>query len=225
MNETTVGPNGHLQHNHAIYHPLMAFEVMSAARQNAEAQRSVREEVYRILQDAVTGSGLSWRDCRPQDLINRILIVLPSECPIALLVASFLDLLRSELRLHNKLFGELTQIRLLMALHHGSVRCDDYGVYGPPVSFLVDLLEAAPFRRMHDESDAEFGLIISASIYDDVIQHGYSQIDPADYRLVEPNSARVYFPYGLNGRTPSRSRMRSVPTPACDPREAASGAR
>jgi hypothetical protein len=178
----------------------------------------LRHALYQILEQAFDDSSVAWQACLREDHGDGLLIVAPAGVPTAALIDPLVDRLRAGLRRHNRMSSEPAKIRLRMAIHAGHTYLDANGVTGHAVISLFRMLEAPAFKRIFAVRPADFGLIASDYIYDEVIRHGPGLIDPEMYhsitvRLKETHArAWVYFPSALSPARKSRPTRRILGT-------------
>ncbi|MEU8797527.1 hypothetical protein [Spirillospora sp. NPDC048819] len=129
-------------------------------------------------------AGLCWTEAIREDRGDGVLLIASSNEPPALLIDPLLELIRARLQRHNKLASAAGRIRLRVALHLGSVVCDDHGVIGTAVNHMFRLLDAPQLREALDEPNVDLAFIASQQIYESVIRtHG--SLTPDNYLPVE----------------------------------------
>jgi hypothetical protein len=167
----------------AGYCPMLAVDIkaFNHPERDEDVQRFLRTAMYDLLASAFDGSCVQWSACHREDRGDGVLVVAPPGTPETALIDPLVDHLRAGLRRHNKLCSDLAAIRLRMAVHAGQVHFDQNGISGHAVTHLFRMLEAAAFKRAFAASDADFALVTSAALYDDVISRGPGLIDPDMY--------------------------------------------
>jgi len=208
----------HHGHDHAVHCTLFAVDIVSFTdrRRDDEVQRYVRQAMYRTIRHSFDRAGVGWQEWFRQDRGDGVLVVVPSTVPAMLFLDPLIDLMRAELRFHNKMSSEPAQIRLRVALHAGSVLFDGHGVLGHSLTRLFTLLDAPAFKAEFSETAAEIGLVTSEHLYDDVIRHTSGLVDPADYRPIEvaedgfATRGYMHIPPGPAGRTPRLVHVREA---------------
>jgi hypothetical protein len=85
------------------------------------------------------------------------------------------------------------QMRLRMALHAGDVLADPQPLHGEAVILTSRLLDADVVRACLRVTDVPVALIVSSTIYEETVKHGYAGIDPDTYlpTLAEANTPAV----------------------------------
>ncbi|MDN3353674.1 hypothetical protein [Actinomadura sp. DC4] len=150
-------------------------------RRDDLVQLHLRDQMYRILSQACTMTGLSLPDCYNEDRGDGVLIVAPPEPPADDLLAPFAYHLTAVLRRYNRLAGPISHIRMRVALHTGLAHRDNHGVAGRSLVHLFRLLEAGSFKAACAASAADIGVIVSDRLYEDALAHG-ALIDPCDFQ-------------------------------------------
>jgi hypothetical protein len=188
-------------------------------RRDQEIRWSLRMAMYEILASAFGRSGLAWAACYHEDRGDGVLVIAPAGAPAMTLLYPFAEHLRAGIRRHNRFHTEPAQLRLRAAVHAGQVRFDDHGVSGDAVNHLFRMLDAPAFKRALDTSGADFALVTSDSVFDDVVFSGTGLIDPDMYAPVQircketRSEAWLYLPPvrnpALSSRT-SRERQRAT---------------
>ncbi|MBO2459852.1 hypothetical protein [Actinomadura violacea] len=159
-------------------------------RRKHDVQRLLRQNMYELLTEAFTMTGLPWEDSHREDRGDGALIITPPQvCPFDAL-DPLAHHLAARLRRANRLTNEITRLRLRMAVHTGEVQYDNHGVLGYAVTHLFRLLDAAAFKRaMAATPGADLGLMVSASLYHAAMDDG--AIDPDAYSPITINNKEV----------------------------------
>ncbi|MFI0479022.1 hypothetical protein [Actinomadura sp. 9N215] len=176
---------------------LLAVDVVGFGRRcpDTAAQRTVRREMYERLGRAFAATGLPWDACRREDRGDGALIVAPTGVdPVACL-----DRLARNLAviLHhrNRFADDGARLRLRVAVHHGYVERDAYGVFSPATSHLFRLLDAGEFKDALRTAGADLGLITSDTLYTQLFARaaprGDGAVAPAGYRMIRVNCKEI----------------------------------
>jgi hypothetical protein len=167
-----------------------------------EVRMYVRTAMYRILEKAFDEAGVGWADCHHEGRGDAVFVAIPPTTPAQVLLDQLVICLCSGLRLYNKMSSELARIRFRMAVHVGQVSFSYTGMTGFVLTRLSDLLDAPEFVSQFAETTAEFGLVASDYLYDEVIQYGPGLIEPTIYQPIKVPSGQAhacgwtYFPAG-----------------------------
>jgi hypothetical protein len=90
------------------------------------------------------------------------------------------------IRGHNTSSVGQPRIRLRVALHAGELHDDPQGWAGTDLIAACRLVNGDPvYRQLRTNPWADLVLVVSEQIYHGVVEHGYRDIDPADYQPVE----------------------------------------
>ena len=197
------------------YCAMLAVDIQSFndQRRSEDVQPFMRAAMYGLLQHAFGRAGLTWSRCHHEDRGDGALIIAPPGYPAAALVDPLIDYLRAALRWYNKFCHESVRIHLRVAAHAGNVYFDEHGVSGHAVTHLFRMLEAPTFKDAHATSGADFALVSSEALYEEVISPGHGLIDPDMYApiLIQCKETRgrawLYLPpvrhpflHGVNGQ-------------------------
>jgi len=142
----------------------------------------VHKSLYEMLQAAFDRSDVPWFGCAHEDRGDGVLVIVPPMIPVAGLVDPIPERLRRLVRRHNHVSCEAARIQLRVALHIGPVHNDGYGFVGRDVNLLCRLLDARSLKRMLAQSAAEVAFITSGYVYENVIRHRPSLVDPAQFQ-------------------------------------------
>lgn len=166
-----------------VHCALLAIDITAFGGRDTGTQQLLHVELYRIAEAACEAAGMPWSTCHREDRGDGILLIAPPDCSAELLdpVAAHL---RAELRRHNGHAGETAKMRLRVAIHAGYVRHDGDGVCGGDLVHLFRLLEAPQFKTRMATAQADFALIASGYLYEEVIRHGPGLIEPAAYEHI-----------------------------------------
>lgn len=171
-------------------------------RRTNNHQVSVREALYRIVEEAFARSGVDWAGCHHEDRGDGILVVLPPTAAKAPLVESLPGYLLGLLGGHNAVHDFEERIRLRVALHAGEVHHDDHGVAGRAVTHAFRLVDAPAFRALAGGSEEDLAMITSAWFYEEVVWHsGLTGYEPVTVGHKETTTkAWVWLPSSQNVR-------------------------
>jgi len=145
-------------------------------------QLTVREGLYRAMQEAFDRAGIPWADCGHEDRGDGVLVLVPAEVPKGLFVEMLPSALVAALRRHNDAHPGQERIRLRMALHAGEVYYDEHGVTAASVNLAFRLLDASELKAALAGSPGLLAVITSSWFFEEVVRHGAA--DSAAYRRV-----------------------------------------
>ena len=122
----------------------------------------LHEELYRILEKAFDGSGISWNCCFHEDRGDGVLVVVPPGIACMGIIDPLPERLRGLIRRHNDVPREAARIQLRAAAQiAGPVDHDGHGFISSDINLLFRLLDAHPLKRALTGSGAELALIVS----------------------------------------------------------------
>lgn len=164
------------------YRLVLATDIEGFSRRNAEQQQRAQADLCRALAAAAARAGLDRGRWARQDRGDGELAVLPEGIDVPRAVAGLIRGLETALGKLNR--GRHNRpLRVRLALHHGTVVTD--GSLGPvgdaPItaSRLVDLDAGRRHLRTHPGRDLT--VLVSDSLYHEVISTGFCPLDPADF--------------------------------------------
>jgi hypothetical protein len=168
------------------YRPMLAIDIEKSSGRGDPAMIGNRATLRRALIAGLAAAGVQWDECHRTDLGDGFRLVLGREVPKADLLRSMVPVLAERLRAHNRSHGPAERIRVRVALHAGDVHMDDGEVVGGSLEVLARLLDAPPLRRALAgvPTGATVAVAVSQHIYEEVVRHGYDDIDPGTYRVV-----------------------------------------
>ena len=177
-------------------------EVTRADRDD-EIQLYLRESMFRMVREALVGSGMPWEQCQYEDRGDGVVVVFPPDLAAQPIVDVIPERLRVLLRRYNRYSAEPGRMQLRVAANIGPVYSDEHGFSGADVTLLCRMLDAQPLRRALSESGSEFAFIISDYVYERLVLRRHSLADPRSFRRVRtlvkrtPVHAWMYLPAGV----------------------------
>ncbi|MER7273465.1 hypothetical protein ABT369_03310 [Dactylosporangium sp. NPDC000244] len=147
------------------------------------AQQLFRE----VMDETVAGIGLDRQSWTTQQSGDGELAILPADTSELTVVADFVPALDRILRDRNSSLLPEAKVRLRVAIHQGLVHMT--GANGYPGEAIVEvcrLLDSDPLRQaLVAFPHASVGLIVSRSIFHDVVRHGYRGLRPERFAQVK----------------------------------------
>jgi class 3 adenylate cyclase len=199
---------------HLVYRLVLVTDIEAYTRRNAEEQRSAQNELCGVLDVAAERARFGRHRWDRQVTGDGELSVLPHDVDIARFIGAFSREMASALAEVNGVRPAPQRLRVRLALHHGTLTAGPLGAAGDaPVvaSRLVNVDAGRQFLRERPEDD--IALIVSASLYQEVISTGFCTMDPADFAAFQivvkgtPYSGYLYQGQlgNLPDQTPSRT--------------------
>jgi hypothetical protein len=165
---------------------LFAVDIAGFTRpdRDDDIRMFMREELYRILERAFDGSGISWTACSREDRGDGVLVVVPPGIAADHIIDPLPERLGSLIRRHNHVSRDTAQMQLRAAAHLGPVNHDGHGFVGTDVDFLFRMLDARPLRSALASTGADIALIISDYVYDTIVSRHPSLVSPAAFHPI-----------------------------------------
>ena len=182
--------------NRLTYRLVLAVDVEKYSTRDAREQLRAQKELRRALSAAAHAVGLDRRDWYEQVSGDGELVVLPEGVDVPVVVGDFTSSLEAILGEYNRrvIGGTRARLRLRVALHYGTLTPGPFGPAGDAPIVVSRLLDAKPLRRLlaeHQERD--LALIVSQSLYQDVIRTGFCSLDPEEFQAVRVNAKGVQY--------------------------------
>ncbi|MGI5223632.1 hypothetical protein [Actinoallomurus sp. CA-142502] len=180
-----------------MYRLVLAVDVEKYTAKPSREQLRVQVALRAILHEAAQDVGLDQRDWYEQVSGDGELIVLPEDVDVSVVVGDFTRRIEVALGEFNRYRDGNARLRLRMAMHHGTLTPGPFGPAGDAPICVSRLLGATPLRRLlTEQQDRDLALIVSQSLYQDVIRTGFCSLDPVDFRPVRVNVKGVQY-YGF----------------------------
>lgn len=163
---------------------LVAVDVEGYSQRDMAQQARAQGALERALDRAAEGAGLGREHWYRQPGGDGELAILPEGVDGLSLVADYPRGLASSLADVNRANRE-PRLRLRLAIHHGAVAPGCFGPIGKALVAISRLADAEVARQqLRQRNDLDMTLIVSATVYDEVIQSGLCDLDPGDFRRV-----------------------------------------
>jgi hypothetical protein len=163
---------------------MFAVDITAFGDRDPDIQLYVRDALYRIVQDSCAAAGIAWVACHHEDRGDGILVVTPGAGETVLL-DSLIARLRTGIRTHNKAARPAAHIRLRMAVNAGYITRDAHGVSGKAVIQLFRMLNAPALKVLFADHGGDFVLIVSPTLYQEVIRNSSSAMDPDAFLAID----------------------------------------
>jgi hypothetical protein len=166
------------------HHGMFAVDIASFGCRNPRIQLLLRDRLYAIVQEACDAAGICWQRCHHEDRGDGFFAVAPGDVSIETLMDPFVRHLRIRLRDYNAIMAHAAQIQLRMAIHAGYVYTDRHGITGRAVIHLFRLMEAPVFKAELAHRHADFALIVSDYLHEEIIGDSPGQIGPGSFQSI-----------------------------------------
>ncbi|MGH3381806.1 MAG: hypothetical protein ACRDP6_44475 [Actinoallomurus sp.] len=172
----------------------MAVDIERFSAYDAREQLRARTELTRILSVAAQNTGLDQREWYEQVSGDGELVVLPEDVDIPTVVGDFTSALKSVVGEANRRVEAGRGLRLRIAMHHGTLTPGPFGPAGDAPIVVSRLLDSRPLRRLLAENhDRDVALIVSHSLYQDVIRTGFCALEPEEFKPIRVNAKGVQY--------------------------------
>lgn len=168
-----------------IYRLLLAVDVEKYSARDAREQLRAQTDLRNILSIAAENVGLDRSRWYEQVSGDGELAVLPEDADVSLVVGDFTRQLRLVLTEFNQRHTRAARLRIRVALHHGTLTPGPFGPAGDAPIVVSRLLDAKPLRRvLAEQPEQDVALIVSSSLYRDVVRTGFCALDPEEFAAV-----------------------------------------
>jgi hypothetical protein len=165
-----------------VYRSILAVDIEGSTRRTNPVKEELREEVYRLVVEALYVAGIGSQHYDPfTDRGDGLLVLLrpTDELPKPLLFSRLIPILASLLVAHNSGISPADQprvLRLRAVIHAGEVHYDEKGPFGEDLDVAFRLLDAPRFKAHLKRATVPLALVASDYIYQTIIRHGYEGI-------------------------------------------------
>ena len=165
-----------------VHRSILAVDIEGSTRRTNPVREELREEVYRLVVEALYVAGIGSQHYDPfTDRGDGLLVLLrpADDLPKPLLVSRLVPILASLLIAHNSgisLADQPRVLRMRMVIHAGEVHYDEKGPFGEDLDVAFRLLDAPRFKTHLKNATVPLALVASDYIYQTIIRHGYDGI-------------------------------------------------
>ncbi|MFB7272706.1 hypothetical protein [Streptomyces sp. NPDC056244] len=139
----------------------------------------MRARIYRVVETALAHAKVARDAVHMEDRGDGVLMSVAGRIPVTRLLGLWM------VEVHEKLRDENRALRIPLGLrvgmHVGPVRYDTKGISGRAVDLACRLADAPVARRLLDAEQADLVLVVSNSLYEDVVSGGGKFIEPERY--------------------------------------------
>ena len=193
------------------YRLVLAVDVEKYSSRAAREQLRAQTDLRHILSLAAQNAGLDRSLWYEQPSGDGELVVLPEDVDVSVVVGDFTAQLEMILGDFNRQRIGGSRLRLRVALHHGTLTPGPFGPAGDAPIVVSRLLDAKALRRvLADQQDRDIALIVSQTLFQDVVRTGFCSLDPRDFQHVRMNTKGVQY----HGFIQSRPAAAEVAAPA-----------
>ncbi|GAA3798330.1 hypothetical protein GCM10022226_17100 [Sphaerisporangium flaviroseum] len=216
----------------------IALEVEENGRRTDPERRKIRRRLAEVIADVGKEAGLdrlyvaergtpvesgTTTVMYREEQGDGLLLLLPSGVSEARVIAGFIGEMRLALRRHNRQLrrDDPERLRLRVAFHQGPTQVGDSGFAGRAVAMVCHLRDGEePRRALERNPDADLAVIVSAQLFEDVIEHEHRDLRKHMFRPVTVNAGEVVaeawigLPDTVGGRLPFSRQARANRSPA-----------
>ncbi len=145
----------------------------------------LRARLHRLVDQAIAVAEIALSSTVRTDTGDGLWLLVSSEVSTARLLHPLVSRLASGLAGDNQQVPAAERLRLRVAVHAGEVLHDPYGHTGASFNHAARLLDAEATRAVLAASPtADVVLVVSDTVYEGVVRHGYEGIDPAGWQPI-----------------------------------------
>lgn len=166
-----------------VYRLILAVDVERYSSRDAQRQLQIQTDLRGALDTCATEMGLDPRLWHRQVNGDGELLVLPDDTDHTLVVGGLTRGLERALATLNQGRRPEDRLRIRLAMHHGTMIPGPLGPAGEAPVVVCRLLDATPFRRfLRAQEGRNVALIVSDSLYRDVVRTGFCSMDHEAFR-------------------------------------------
>ncbi|MCW2947359.1 MAG: hypothetical protein JWR24_4076 [Actinoallomurus sp.] len=185
-----------------MYRLVLAVDVEKYSARDAREQLRAQTDLRHILSLAAQNVGLDRSLWYEQVSGDGELVVLPEDVDVSVVVGDFTHQIEKILGEFNRQRTAGARLRLRVALHHGTLTPGPFGPAGDAPIVVSRLLDAKAVRRvLADQQDRDVALIVSQTLYQDVVRTGFCSLHPDEFRSVRVNAKGVVYHGFVQRRT------------------------
>jgi tetratricopeptide (TPR) repeat protein len=171
---------------HPIYRTILAIDVEGYGRRDRNDPERVwiRHWLFDCCADLLVEAGAGPDDYSQSDTGDGLVLSIDPHVARDLLLGTILRELPSRLAAGGVHPGTGGRIRVRIAVHAGEVLADPDPGHGATVVQACRLLDAEPVRTCLRATEAPLVAIVSETIYENIVKHGYPPLDPATWHPV-----------------------------------------
>lgn len=168
-----------------VHRSLVAVDIEGYSRRKNQGHLELRVALRQMLTDAFDSVRVEIAPEEQQDQGDGFLTLVKPDVSKVVLVDGLVRELENGLRRFNHYRKKEGKIRLRVALHSGEVHLDGRGFPGEATVTVMRLIEAEKLKNALATTIKDIAVIVSGSLYRDVVIHGYRAIVPEEYGRVE----------------------------------------
>ncbi|MEU8627346.1 hypothetical protein [Streptomyces sp. NPDC048669] len=163
----------------ARYELVISVDARRSGEYDDIEKTRMRARIYRVLETAFTHTKVARDSLHMEDRGDGVLVSVSGQVPVARLLGLWMVEVHEKLRDENRALR--VPLGLRVGMHVGPVRHDDRGIAGRAVDLACRLADSTVARQLLDTEQADLVLVVSRSLYEDVVSGGGKFIEPARY--------------------------------------------
>lgn len=202
-----------MQHGELMYGLVLAVDLENFSRLSTLDQYTVQSHLADILDTAAQETELDRGTWCKQVRGDGEMSILPADIDVAWVVARFTQELERAIERRKDSGDSPPPLRLRMAMHYGTFTHGRFGPVGQAPIVACRLLDAKGVRQaLANDLDTDVVLVISESIYRDVVETRFYGLDPAGFDPLRVTAkGRTYLSYVRTSRSPAQQIQRCPP--------------
>lgn len=167
------------------YRLLLAVDIAAYSKRDAREQLRTQRDLADALDRAAADVGADRGRWEKQVGGDGELAILPEDADVPSIAGAFPLRLMALLHAINDRNTNRPALRVRVALHHGTLTAGPFGPAGDAPITVQRLLDAGALRKqLVDQPDRAVAYAVSASLYEDVVRTGFTELDPAAFEPV-----------------------------------------
>ncbi|MFJ9111073.1 hypothetical protein [Streptomyces sp. NPDC102283] len=163
----------------ARYELVISVDARRSGQYGDAEKPRMRERIYQVLENAFAQAGVGRDTVHMEDRGDGVLVSVPGRIAVTRLLGLWMVEVHENLREVNP--SLLVPLGLRVAMHVGPVRHDSRGISGRAVDLTCRLADSSVARQLLDREQADLVLVVSESLYVDVVSAGGKFIEPARF--------------------------------------------
>jgi tetratricopeptide (TPR) repeat protein len=170
-----------------VHRTILALDIEGSTRPDRrDSDRlRMRSALYRLLEQALDRARIERGAYQCSDQGDGILVLLSPEVPKTRVLPWLILRLAAGLNRYNRTATPRCRLRLRAVLHAGEVASDAHGHASKDLNLTFRLLDSDALRTPLADASTSLVLLVSQSIYGDIVQQGYHDIDAEAFRPLQ----------------------------------------
>lgn len=163
----------------ARYELVISVDARRSGEYDDVDKPRMRARIYRVLEAAFTHAKVARDAVHMEDRGDGVLLSVAGRIAVTRLLGLWMVEVHESLRDENRALR--VPLGLRVGMHVGPVRHDGRGISGRAVDLACRLADSPVARQLLDAERADLVLVVSDSLYGDVVSSGGKFIEPARY--------------------------------------------